>query len=576
MCRNVQRFFTESVLAPVESFFTAWEEVCEDVRRWVETEVRTPVERFRETQEEQCRNEPCNWWTLCLNKVFCWLVTVVVRVVEFIIEVVGEWVFETVCRLVARGLRTVVFSVISVVRFLVTFFACIFIDPGRALEALGDFWFDIVAIIDDLVGIIDLVLDAISDLLDIVGRFVGDLGDSLGPIGRFFFGIVAGFIHIVSRAVDAIRQIVIGILEAVTSVLKLDFCTAVDKLIDAGAGIGKAIVTVTNVLSLGGAGAVVLIKRDVLRESVRSKLDLAFAGDSARLGRIKTGIGLDAMGFGLRWPVEPRRYAISSSSATVDLRAMHLAGTINLFAIAGYAPICRGSVAGFSSAKEARFEVVYDKTKRRVSLSDLRAYIAAGPAACAAFTVYPTILQDLRYALAFAKRKFFEMGIRLQIARITDLPMARPADFVISIGSPDGLSPVISDLRDDVGTRTLCPIPTLATFTYSDGAFGYTQSVRSNWTSTSNSGATARSVGIDFVFGAVLAHEMGHYFGLDHPNHDGLEYIMYAPRENRWDANVVGTLISYMLVGGEPSFSIPDANAAWDWIIGVTPQCLPA
>ena len=156
--------------------------------------------------------------------------------------------------------------------------------------------------------------------------------------------------------------------------------------------------------------------------------------------------------------------------------------------------------------------------------------------------------------------------------------MSRPEDVMITMrnSEPDGLGPVLSDLRDNVGTRALGMLPALSVFEYTDGAFGYTRSGGPNWTAEKNTGVTARSTGVDYFFAAVLAHEMGHYFGLDHPGHDGLQYIMYSPSKNKWDADFVATLVSYLFVGGEPEFSMTDAENAWDWIINIAPDGLPA
>lgn len=73
--------------------------VCREVNEWVEEQIEQPIEEWEQRQERRCRDEPCNWWVLCLNKVFCYLVWVAVLVVRFVVVTVGRWVTYAVCEL---------------------------------------------------------------------------------------------------------------------------------------------------------------------------------------------------------------------------------------------------------------------------------------------------------------------------------------------------------------------------------------------------------------------------------------------------------------------------------------------
>jgi hypothetical protein len=74
--------------------------VCREVQSWVEENVEQPVEAWEDQQQERCETEPCNWWTLCLNKLVCWLVWVAVKVTRLAVVTVGKWVSRTVCEAV--------------------------------------------------------------------------------------------------------------------------------------------------------------------------------------------------------------------------------------------------------------------------------------------------------------------------------------------------------------------------------------------------------------------------------------------------------------------------------------------
>jgi hypothetical protein len=85
--------------------------VCRETQEWVETQVEQPIESWENQQENRCRNEPCNWWVLCLNKVVCWLVWVVVKVVRIVLVTIGKWVARTICEVVNVVLDVAAFLV---------------------------------------------------------------------------------------------------------------------------------------------------------------------------------------------------------------------------------------------------------------------------------------------------------------------------------------------------------------------------------------------------------------------------------------------------------------------------------
>src|SRR5688572_20466481 len=74
--------------------------VCKEIQEWVEEEVEKPIEEWENRQEKRCREQECNWWCLCCNKWFCWLVWVIVRVITWVIITVLKWVVRVVCEFV--------------------------------------------------------------------------------------------------------------------------------------------------------------------------------------------------------------------------------------------------------------------------------------------------------------------------------------------------------------------------------------------------------------------------------------------------------------------------------------------
>ncbi|MCA8957176.1 MAG: hypothetical protein KDC87_13965 [Planctomycetes bacterium] len=81
---------------------------CREIQEWIEEKVSKPVEEWEDRQEERCKKEKCKWWMLCLNKLFCWLVWVTVKVVRWVVVTVGKWVTRTVCTLISLVIALVV------------------------------------------------------------------------------------------------------------------------------------------------------------------------------------------------------------------------------------------------------------------------------------------------------------------------------------------------------------------------------------------------------------------------------------------------------------------------------------
>lgn len=126
LCTEVGRWIDEYIEKPVEQFLETTKQQCTEVRRWVEREVRRPIETWRQQQEQQCREQECIWWCLCCNKWICTLVTIFVKVIEWVIEIIGEWLIETVCHLIVEIIRVIVMVIVKVTRWVVETVVCIF------------------------------------------------------------------------------------------------------------------------------------------------------------------------------------------------------------------------------------------------------------------------------------------------------------------------------------------------------------------------------------------------------------------------------------------------------------------
>lgn len=70
--------------------------ICKDVQEWIKEQVWKPVDDWVRRTEENCKKRP--WWHPL--RWFCWLVTIVVKIVRWVLAPVLTLVFRIVCEVV--------------------------------------------------------------------------------------------------------------------------------------------------------------------------------------------------------------------------------------------------------------------------------------------------------------------------------------------------------------------------------------------------------------------------------------------------------------------------------------------
>ena len=136
--------------------------VCKEVQEWVEETIEQPIEEWENRQEERCREEECNWWVLCLNKLVCWLVWVAVKVVRWVVVTVGKWAWRVVCE--------VVNVILDVIGFIINLVLSIPIIGG---------------IIRTILNWLTEVIWRIVGIFDFVGSLIG-----IRPRKKMYFGVI--------------------------------------------------------------------------------------------------------------------------------------------------------------------------------------------------------------------------------------------------------------------------------------------------------------------------------------------------------------------------------------------------
>ncbi len=592
-CQEVQMWFTDNVLVPVERVITATREACENIGSWVESSVTRPVESWISKTEQQCRDWP---WPLSW---FCEAVVVLIKVVEWVVETVVKWVVTLVCQIVTFVVGLVVDLVLRLVAWVVSFFVCLFTDPLNALKSIYDLWNIVIDVVREVFGFVGKLLDDVSGILNDFGRLLDSLASSLGWLG-VVIGLLKGLVDFVGRLVSIVKDIVASVGDIVTGVLALNPCAMLRGVTDLGVGVGRAVVAVAAPVvgaaagtaispgvgtALGGLGVAAAGVRDtvnlkLLEGIATSAINTAFGAGSARASRSIAMLNMNSRAFGLMVRPDARRMFLSSRSTTINLAALHNSGALSLHGLAGYVAGCPKLL------NEADAEVVYAGTDVRVSYSDIDTFLKSGPMAVSAFNVFPIKRSKFRAHLDIAKRKARSLGVQFVMGPITDfeatLPAWMPLDASgITLPTQQGMMRTIFG-RTGTARDDLSILPTVSHFHYVPNAAGSELFGLTSWFRPSGtvavpagnpesiamaSGVTYRNRTPDYVFRWVLIHEMGHYLGLDHI--DGtrwLDEIMYSTATG--GSVSAGGVFEYLALGGEPRFTSADATAAWAWFTG--------
>src|SRR6476660_5998426 len=119
---------------------------CHDVEEWVQEKITKPVDRWVSRTEQKCKDypwyDPRGW--------VCWLVTIVVKVVDWVVGVINTLVTHVVCVIVGAVLDAVGFVVGLVV----------------SIPLIG-------ALIKGVIRTIAEVISQFVGIIDMVGRLIG-------------------------------------------------------------------------------------------------------------------------------------------------------------------------------------------------------------------------------------------------------------------------------------------------------------------------------------------------------------------------------------------------------------------
>ncbi len=507
--------------------------VCTNITEWIETNVSKPVEEWEEDQEKKCKKhhwyDPRSW--------FCWFITILVKVIRWVVVTVVTAVVTIVCHLIS-----------------------------------------------DLLGII-------WDLL----KFLGNLLKAL---------------------------------------FTWDKCTLQEALANLGDSIVRAVELTGDVIIRPITDRIQTYR---LRQYVGHQIDQPYWQQPEVVTALKNAFNVDAGVFGYRVTCTVYRMYVDSQTKTdrfgdvPNLYALHNAGLINLYQLAGFDRYCaifdikkgwyhpRPQTATFPFL--AGGGGIGEPTPPELTKDELTEYINSAGQKGPHFRIYAISPGNLDTRIDAAKEKGRQLGLVIDFKRedkeVTDHQFINYNFSPINVNLPTDENQIdcstknkgqIDYLICELGRRPksdfkccnyaqqpqmiqgslegaladLCSPAAVAVFGFTNKTSrGLTSNLIGTTTCAKVSGDidvnldADRASGVSFIDDVpdeirkyVLIHELGHYFGLCHV--DGFDRIMVSGAEGQGDW-FTGRAIPNVFWHGGPRFIYTEAKRVWDFILANFP-----
>lgn len=472
-------------------------QICKEIDEWIEEQISKPVDEWVEKTEQVCKDWP---WPLDW---ICKAVTTLVKIVTYVIEMVGRWVTRTVCTVV--------------------------------------------------VAVVDLIVDIFTGLWDVIaGIFTLDWARILDGLGTIFGGII-GFVGTIIRVALLGDTIDFIIGEWKESELKAHIRKLLEEKYE-----GNTLDEIKDALSLEHGAFGFRLKADAVRtifdSEFRSNPDLPpdlwrfhnagsinlfvlcgfeFESYWNRSRHIALQKGLIVAGGG----------GLLSGSESFTISRKDLEDYINnqgnskiQFFMVSMTESCLDTKLSIASEVGRDIGLILSWNKSKVEVNKLSHIINAGINGDATSDGQVQLLNE---KLARTLKTINLNDAIHQLCKPVSVGVFRYIDFKLN-----GLSTPLFDSNCfecvDCDEKIM-------------GLRG-----------EEVSGTTFRDRRPDFVWKYVPIHELGHYFGLCHVG-SGLDRIMYSPRGSGWFSWRL--LYEYLYFSGRPSFILEEAKHVWNYII---------
>jgi hypothetical protein len=477
-----------------------------------------------------------------------------------------------------------------------------FEDFGNAVSsgvaAVGD---AVEAVVETVTETAENVVDAVTNTAEeTVDNATDWLVQNSGnhPVRKFIVNVFVGIVDaVVNSVITVVRGVIDGWLHlqeaigrVIGSVLRLDIIGAIQAVLDIFIAIVEIALVVFQFVTLGTFFGKLIssFERNQLKDFVEVLLDQQFTGK--RLESVRKKLNMDGYGWGLT--CEAHHKVFTMDSRTFPLAALHNNGKFDLFAVGGlptWPP-----VANF----RPRFTIKYitndgGESPLPATRYHISKFLETGKPD---LKVYAKDGSELRDSLDFANRHFRQAAIRFNwderiIFPRQHTPLQHPitttpefettinsnsADFIGTYLATSGLKPTnesnlviraqtsfnLFDIRTDPAGN-FNGLTTGIAITEDTAA---TTACVVELEPSEGAGVTTRNVYPSWFSKIVLAHELGHYFGLCHINHNGVQNIMFTAQKDSGNSILDVGLINYYMKN-EPDFSFEDKKNMWRFIV---------
>jgi len=475
---------------------------------------------------------------------------------------------------------------------------------GAVIGAAGDVVEGVFGTVADVVeDVVNAVGNAIQDAMTFVADWANkELGEVIGAVVSFVGGIINGLVEGVKAIVHAVAAALRDIGAYWGALLRFDVAGVIKAIGNFGADIIGLVINIGRAF-LGGyivGGVIKQFERRSLRPFVEGLLSDRFGSQPAVLDGIRDKVGLNDVSWGLELNAQHRVFMLDS--AYVQLWRWHEDGVIDLYALAGLLSFDSFQVQRpetwvrtvDSDGQDSWFPVnrwaISRYLRSRGAEYRLRVYAATLSGAAEKLDVATTKVARLGINLSWDwGSKFARFGRMFPTHEIKErdeyrFVLANQDTYVREKALRPGgkgeecvilaLNAFHYRLEADhegfgqVGGRQIAEGPEAAQCATVGRTDACCITVRTD--DRIGSSVIHRDVWPRYTFRYILAHEIGHYLGLCHYGHDGVQNIMFQLAANTvWD---VGLLKYYYQ--DEPEFTLDDAKNAWRFIVDQMACCL--
>jgi hypothetical protein len=494
---------------------------------------------------------------------------------------------------------------------------------GSAVGWVGD---AAEAVVDTATEVVEEVTESASDAadagLDGLRDGAASVGPALGAVANVVLGVMKGAVHAVADLAAITLDVVRNVGKLVSDILHLNLADVIADLGNIGINVLQLLVWGVRLVTGAYFGKEVsdYFMRDRALTFIRNLIIDEFGNKDGE--DILRKLGSGSLHFGL--PIAASTRIMAADSNTFPFVTLHNAGVIDLFALAGLL-----SFNSFRIARERTRVLRVDAAGGNVlfppmSRFAIRSFLNSGGTTMRirAFAMTPYATAK---AMRAAFRKFKKQCIDITWTPSFNFPSFRAfpthpcqnvSDFFFFAGNDgnDALWFAVTTPRNGQPDQDGTPL-CIAIFGYVDGKNGLTSGriikrgssdfPTCGGTNTTDACITdiarhMRDFGLDtdgdglddrpdadtgcgcswrdtyppFFSRVVLGHELGHYFGLAHAGHNGLDKIMISTGDG---SSIFGADSWWRLwLYGDAVFTDEDVEQTWRFIVKKMPHVLRA